>query len=79
MATTFASIGMEKLSFEQKNAVIRDLEEDMVSEIALPEGYSTREEWFAELDRRVAEDDAHPENAVPWETVKAELAARFGW
>ncbi len=31
-----------------------------------------------ELRRRVAEDDAHPEDVIPWEQVKAEARARAG-
>ena len=30
----------------------------------------TPEEW-AEIDRRVADHERHPESAVPWEAVKA--------
>ncbi len=30
-----------------------------------------------ELDRRLAEDDATPNNTVAWETVKAEAQARW--
>ena len=36
-------------------------------------------EQAAELDRRVAELDANPENGVPWEEVKADIEKRFGW
>lgn len=30
-----------------------------------------------ELERRAAEDDAHPDEVVPWETVKADILARL--
>jgi putative addiction module component (TIGR02574 family) len=30
----------------------------------------------AEIDRRVADDDASPDDIVPWEQVKAEALAR---
>ena len=33
-------------------------------------------EFQAELDRRIAEGDAHPERGIPWEVVEAESAAR---
>ena len=35
------------------------------------------EEEKAELDRRVAEDDATPDDVVPWGEVKAEALARI--
>ncbi len=30
----------------------------------------------AEIDRRLAEDDASPDDVIPWEVVKAEALAR---
>jgi putative addiction module component (TIGR02574 family) len=30
-----------------------------------------------ELDRRLAEDDAHPDDVIPWEVIKAEAQARL--
>jgi putative addiction module component (TIGR02574 family) len=30
----------------------------------------------AELDRRIAEDEAHPERGIPWEAVEAGAIAR---
>jgi putative addiction module component (TIGR02574 family) len=30
----------------------------------------------AELDRRIADDIANPHNAIPWETIEAESAAK---
>ena len=35
------------------------------------------EEDKAELDRRLAEDDAAPDDVVPWEEVKAQALARI--
>jgi putative addiction module component (TIGR02574 family) len=35
------------------------------------------EEQKAELDRRLDEDDAAPDDAVPWEEVKAQALARI--
>jgi putative addiction module component (TIGR02574 family) len=32
----------------------------------------------AELARRAAEDDARPDEAVPWEKAKADILARLG-
>jgi putative addiction module component (TIGR02574 family) len=35
------------------------------------------EEQKAELDRRIAEHERHPERAEPWDVVRARLWARF--
>jgi len=32
----------------------------------------------AELERRAAEDDAQPDDVVPWEKAKADILARLG-
>jgi hypothetical protein len=32
---------------------------------------------IAELDRRLAEDDANPDDIVGWETIRAEAQARY--
>ena len=32
----------------------------------------------AELQRRIAEADAHPDDGIPWEKVRAELMQRGG-
>jgi putative addiction module component (TIGR02574 family) len=31
-----------------------------------------------ELERRAVEDDASPDDAIPWEQVKADILARLG-
>lgn len=35
------------------------------------------EDVFAELDKRIAEDEATPDDTVEWETIKAEAQARW--
>ena len=42
------------------------------------DGPELTEELGAELDRRLAEDEADPDDVVPWEEVKAQALARIG-
>ena len=46
----------------------------------IKEGYEPEPtpEEEAEMERRWQDHLAHPEDAVPWETVKAEMEERFG-
>jgi putative addiction module component (TIGR02574 family) len=50
-------------------------------EIIVEDGYDPdlTPELAAELDRRIAEFEANPDEGIPWEQVKAEMKQRFGW
>jgi putative addiction module component (TIGR02574 family) len=50
-------------------------------EIVADDGYDPdlTPEQAAELDRRLADFKANPDEGIPWEQVKAELSQRFGW
>lgn len=39
--------------------------------------YRNTENLFVELDRRLAEDDANPNDTVNWETIRIEAQARW--
>ncbi|MFL5619614.1 MAG: addiction module protein [Gemmatimonadaceae bacterium] len=43
-----------------------------------PEALPLTDAERAELDRRIADADAHPEDTIPWEQVRAELFKRGG-
>ena len=78
MVTTFADLGLGELPLEEKRIIATALMQEVDSECA-PGGFATLEEFHADLDRRIEEDDADPVGAIPWEQAKAELARRFGW
>jgi putative addiction module component (TIGR02574 family) len=61
-----------KLSAEEKLQIIGELW-DSLDDAQMPELTPAQK---AELKRRVREHELHPEAAVPWETVKAELRRR---
>lgn len=54
-----------------------DLVMDVWNSISPDEFPPLSDEQKAELDRRLAEHKAHPEQAVPWEEVYARLQARY--
>lgn len=40
-------------------------------------GCRNADDLIAELDRRLAEDDADPDDAVSWEVIRSEAQARY--
>jgi putative addiction module component (TIGR02574 family) len=74
MSTTIQSLGIDHLDRDQRIALVLELWDSIVAEGTLPE---LTEPQASELQRRVAEDDATPEDVVPWEQVKARAQARL--
>ena len=62
------------MSVEDRIALVKDIWDSVAIEAGLL-APSTAEK--AELDRRLAEDDATPNDTVSWETIKAEAQARW--
>ncbi|MEX2215965.1 MAG: addiction module protein [Phycisphaeraceae bacterium] len=49
----------------------------LLADLAREQASELTDEQKAELDRRIADDDAHPDDAIPWEQVEAEARARL--
>lgn len=62
------------MSVEDRITLVQDIWDSVAIEagLVLP---SAAEK--AELDRRLEEDDATPDNTVSWETIKSEAAKRW--
>ena len=74
MSSTMESLGLERLPREERIALAQELWASAISEA--PPGILTPNQ-LAELERRADEDDANPDDVIPWETVKAKALARF--
>jgi putative addiction module component (TIGR02574 family) len=74
MSSTIQSLGIDRLSREQRIALVLEIWDTIAAEPAQPllTGAQRRE-----LQRRVTEDDANPDDVVPWEQVKAQTLARL--
>jgi putative addiction module component (TIGR02574 family) len=59
---------------EDRIQLMHELWDRLVDQGCEPE---LSEEQKAELDRRIAEDDAAPDDVVSWEEVKAQALARI--
>ena len=74
MSTTFAALGLDKLTREERLELAHELWDSVEAE-GSPS--TLTEAQKRELDRRADDDDANPDDVVPWEQVKAEARARF--
>jgi putative addiction module component (TIGR02574 family) len=64
----------QHLSIPERIALAQALWDSIASQPRPPLSEAKR----AELARREAEDDAKPDEVVPWEQAKAEILARLG-
>jgi len=74
MAVTISSLGLDKLSREERLALVQELWDSIAAEPAACRLTDAQKE---ELLRRADEADTHPETGVPWEEVKAKARTRF--
>jgi putative addiction module component (TIGR02574 family) len=75
MTPTMEELGIDKLSRDDRLLLAHEILESVVDEAP---GSTLTPAKREELRRRAAELDANPDDVVPWEQVKADLAARFG-
>jgi putative addiction module component (TIGR02574 family) len=73
MAVTAKSLGIDHLKIEEKLALV---EEIWASICADRTNFALTEAQRVELDRRVADDDAFPDDVIPWEEIKALVRAQ---
>lgn len=74
MPPTVHTLGIDQLSREERLALVQEIWDSIAAEV--PPTLLT-EAQKQELRRRVAEDDARPDEVVPWEQVKAQTLARL--
>ncbi len=74
MGALLKSLGIDRLSVEERLALVEDLWDSIAEESAAT---SLTDAQRAELDRRLADHDANPNDVVPWEEVKASITERL--
>ncbi len=74
MGALLKSLGIDRLSVEERLALVEDLWDSIAEESAAT---SLTDAQRAELDRRLADHDANPNDVVPWEEVKASITVRL--
>jgi putative addiction module component (TIGR02574 family) len=73
MSPTIKSLGIDRLSREERLALVQEIWDTIAAE---PQPLLT-EAQRQELERRAAADDASPKDVIPWEQVKAQTLARL--
>lgn len=74
MGVSVKTLGIDRLNVDERLALV---EEIWASICADDSAFSLTELQRAELDRRVAEDDAFPDDVIPWDEIKAAARARL--
>jgi putative addiction module component (TIGR02574 family) len=74
MGALLKSLGIDRLSVEERLTLVEDLWDSIAEESAAT---SLTDAQRAELDRRLADHKANPDDVVPWADVKASITARL--
>jgi putative addiction module component (TIGR02574 family) len=74
VSTLIHSLGLDQLLRADRLVLVQELWDSIAAEGPPPPLSDAKRR---ELERRVAEDDAHPDDVIPWEQVKARTAARL--
>lgn len=75
MTVSAKSLGIDKLGVDDRLALVEEIWASVVADATV---FPLTPEQREELDRRVADDDAFPDDVVPWSEVKASMRARLG-
>jgi putative addiction module component (TIGR02574 family) len=74
MAVSLKSLGIERLGIEERLTLVEELWDSIAADsraVPLTEAQRT------ELDRRIAEHEASPDDVVPWEDIKTSITERL--
>jgi putative addiction module component (TIGR02574 family) len=74
MTPNVQSLGIDQLSREQRIALVQEIWDTIAAEPTPP---LLSEAQRKELECRVTEDDACPDDVIPWDQVKAQTLTRF--
>lgn len=74
MTISLKSLGIDRLSVEERLTLVEELWDsiaDSTADVPLTDAQRV------ELDCRLAEHEANPDDVVPWEDIKASMGARL--
>jgi putative addiction module component (TIGR02574 family) len=74
MAVSMKSLGIDRLGLEERIELVAEIWDSIAANSA---AVPLTEAQRVELDRRIAEHEANPEDVVPWDDVHASLTKRL--
>ncbi len=74
MSSTLQTLGIDRLTFEDRLALVQELWDSIAIEA---ENSPLTDDQRSEVDRRLAAYQANPQSAIPWEQVEVEVEARL--
>ena len=75
MNASIKSLGIDRLPIEERLALVEEIWNSIATDSA---AVPLTEAQRAELQKRIEEDDAHPDDLTSWEQVKASTLSRLG-
>ena len=74
MNTSLKSLGIDRLSIDERLTLVEELWDSIAKDAA---AVPVTDAQRAELDRRLTDHEAHPDDVVSWEDVRAAISARL--
>lgn len=71
MNASLKALGIENLSVEDRLSLVEEIWDSIAEQTPLTEAQRR------ELDRRLQDHEASPDDVVPWEVVKASITVRL--
>lgn len=75
MNASIKSLGIDRLPIEERLALVEEIWDSIAADSAV---VPLTEAQRAELQKRIEDDDAHPDDLTSWEQVKASTLSRLG-
>lgn len=74
MTVSAKALGVDRLNIDDRLALVEEIWASICADSA---SFPLTDAQRAELDRRVADDEAFPDDVIPWEDLKASMRARL--
>ena len=74
MTVSAKALGVDRMNIDDRLALVEEIWASICADSA---SFPLTEAQRAELDRRVADDEAFPDDVIPWEDIKASMRARL--